>query len=181
MTTVPNPTQPRSIHQAPPPPRPHFAELAGGVLLTFAFTMLIVQWSLVRGKLAVFPPPRELAYANDALWRLRDFYGAGVGKLLSQWFESPPTSPLRSGMTLAAYAVLGIHDWAPYAANGTILLSTLILCNWLVARAAGLAAGGDLPSCAHRADLRTDHRHPSAGTACRPADGGRSNAACPAA
>jgi len=130
MTSVANAPQPRVSHATTPATRYIFTELSVGVLLSAAFTLLVVQWSLVRDKLAVFPPPRELAYANDALWRLRDFYGAGVGKLLSQWLESPPRSPLRSGLALAGYAVLGIHDWAPYAVNGVIILGLLGLCNW---------------------------------------------------
>src|SRR6478672_1081677 len=92
------------------------------VLITAAFTALVIQWSFQHGKLAMYPFYDDVSYFMDALVRPQELYKGGVSHLARGLFARPPHSIFSCVLALGSYIILGTHDWAPYAANGIIIL-----------------------------------------------------------
>jgi hypothetical protein len=110
-------------------------ELATRVLLlaipAAAFTLLVVQYSLRRGKLLVPPTFDDISYLKDGLSRLDAFHKGGFQALLEQFPKQPAHSPLSALLAISGFALFGVHDWAPYAANGVIILTLLVFADYL--------------------------------------------------
>jgi len=78
----------------------------------------MVNHSLRFGRLLFLPVVDDAAYMNDGLERLQLFYTSGFSGLIRGFFESaPPHSPFSSGLAMVSFALLGVHDWAPYVGN----------------------------------------------------------------
>jgi hypothetical protein len=99
--------------------------------ITAAFTALVIQWSYQHGKLAMYPFYDDVSYFMDALVRLQELYKGGVSSLARGLFARPPHSIFSCALALGSYVVLGTHDWAPYAANGLIILALAGILNYL--------------------------------------------------
>lgn len=101
--------------------------LTGRILLwtslSALFTLVILQFSLTYGKLVVHPFYDDISYFNDALERLQKLYSGGLLALASNYVRVPPHSTFSTGLAMASYLVFGARDWAPYAANGIIILA----------------------------------------------------------
>jgi len=95
-------------------------------LMSAAFTGLIIQYSYSHGRLACPPYYDDVSYFEDALHRLAGYYSGGFVRVLSDYRAWPPHSPFSSFLALIAYAFLGIHDWAPYVANGLVIFGLLL-------------------------------------------------------
>ncbi|HXE54270.1 MAG TPA: hypothetical protein VN541_14700 [Tepidisphaeraceae bacterium] len=101
------------------------------VAITAAFTAVVIQYSFIYGKLAVHPFYDDVSYFDDALTRLQQLYTGGLRELLLGVIQIPPHSFFSTFLALIAYLVLGAHDWAPYVANGIIILGLAAIVNWL--------------------------------------------------
>jgi hypothetical protein len=94
-------------------------------ILATGFTLLVVQYSLTRGKLIVPAHYDDVTYLRDGLSKLDGFYRGGLNGLLGRAIDNPPHSPFSTIVAFAGYALFGVHDWAPYAANGIIIFGLL--------------------------------------------------------
>lgn len=99
--------------------------------LSAAFTLLVVQYSLARGKLVVPAHYDDVTYLRDGLDKLDGFYRGGFPGVVGRIALRPPHSPFSTALASTGYALFGVHDWAPYAANGVIILALLALVDFL--------------------------------------------------
>lgn len=106
------------------------------LIISAAFTALVIQFSYAHGKLTCPPFYDDVAYFEDALHRLEVFHSSGVGAVIADYTHSPPHSAFSSYLAAGAFAVLGVYDWVPYAANGLVILALLAVVDILC---------GDLP------------------------------------
>jgi hypothetical protein len=112
------------------------------VVLSAVFAMVMVNYSMGHGRLAVGPTDDDCNYMVDALQRLKILYHSPK-QFVHCLVQFPPHSPFSSGLAMIAFLVFGPHQWAPYVANGTVLLSMLLMVDFLTApagRAARIAA-----------------------------------------
>jgi len=107
------------------------------MLIAAAFTALVIQYSYTHGKLLCPPFYDDVSYFEDALHRLNIFYRDGAGAILKDYVRFPPHSPFSSLLAAGAFALFGVHDWAPYVANGLIVIGLLAFLDHL-ARDVGL-------------------------------------------
>jgi hypothetical protein len=105
------------------------------VFVSAVFTMLVVKYSMSHGKLLCPPFYDDVAYFEDALHRLAVLERGGPVALIPDYLHFSPHSPFSSTMALAAFRVLGVHQWAPYVANGVIILALLLLVDHLAGHA----------------------------------------------
>jgi len=101
------------------------------VFISAVFTTLVVRYSMSHGKLLCPPFYDDVAYFEDALHRLAVLERGGLAALIPDYIHSPPHSPYSSTTALAAFRVLGVHQWAPYVVNGLIILALLLLVDHL--------------------------------------------------
>jgi hypothetical protein len=99
--------------------------------LATCFTALIVHYSLTRGKLFLPATYDDVTYLRDGLSKLDGFYRAGFPGLLNRLLVHPPHSPFSTMVAFAGYAIFGVRDWAPYAANGIIIFGLLGFTDYL--------------------------------------------------
>ncbi|HEY8749292.1 MAG TPA: hypothetical protein VIM11_15015, partial [Tepidisphaeraceae bacterium] len=124
------PSRPRTIRPAPALTATRSYPLLW-IILTAGFTTLVIQWSLQHGKLAMYPFYDDVSYFMDALVRLQEFYKGGFSHLARGLRDRPPHSIFSCLLALFSYTLLGTHDWAPYAANGVIILALAGIINFL--------------------------------------------------
>ena len=101
------------------------------LVVSAAFTALVIQYSFAHGKLLCPPFYDDVSYFEDALHRLEKYYTGGAFSVISDYRSWPPHSPFSSAMAAGAFAILGLHDWAPYVANGLIILGLLFFLDYL--------------------------------------------------
>jgi hypothetical protein len=107
-------------------------------VLAILFTLLMVNYSRLYGRLLFVPVLADAAYMNDAFDRLNMFYTSGFWGLVRGNLETTPLhSPFSTGLAMISFALLGPHDWAPYIGNVIIVFA-------LVAFAALLMRGAKL-------------------------------------
>ena len=94
-----------------------------------AYTALVINYSLLRGKLCVYPFYDDVAYFEQALTLLSHYYANGVFGLIHGYIQSPPHSPFSGMLAVLAYAICGPREWAPYAANGLIVFGVILFVN----------------------------------------------------
>lgn len=114
--------------RSPPSALAHILAWLG---LATVFTLLVVNYSLNRGKLIVPAHYDDVSYLRDGLHKLNLFYKGGLQGLAYSISLKPPHSPFATAVAFAGYAIFGIHDWAPYAANGIIILGLLAFTDHL--------------------------------------------------
>jgi hypothetical protein len=111
--------------------RPLFALPRYGWLVIFAivsaaYTANVIQWSLRFGRLAMDPVFDDVGYLIDGLQRLNVLDTTGFHACCRTFVQSPPHSPWSTLLALIGFALMGVHDWAPYVLNG--LLVFFLLC-----------------------------------------------------
>jgi hypothetical protein len=103
--------------------------------MSAAFTALVVTYSRSHGRLLCPPFYDDVAYFEDALHRLAVLERGGPVAIIPDYLQSPPHSPFSTFVALTAFRVMGVHDWAPYVANGSIIMALLLLLDHLAGRA----------------------------------------------
>jgi hypothetical protein len=99
------------------------------LIISSIYTALIVQWSLREGRLAMDPVEDDVVYLIEGAQRLRTLDTTGLGAFCKSLLQIPPHSPWSTGLAMAGYALMGVHDWAPYVLNGSIVfLFLLFVC-----------------------------------------------------
>lgn len=125
---------PKAPSQQPLPAQPDCASLAhvlAWLALSVVFTLLVLQYSLNRGKLIVPAHYDDVSYLIDGLAKLDGFYRGGVSGIVARVTQHPPHSPFATFAAFTGFALFGVHDWAPYAVNGIIIFLLLAFCDWL--------------------------------------------------
>jgi hypothetical protein len=97
------------------------------VLLSVLFTTIQINQSLRQSQLAVPITCDDIVYFEDALARLQILYSGGPACLLLNYIESPPNSPISTLIPFIGFAIFGVKDWAPAAANGIIIFLSPLL------------------------------------------------------
>jgi hypothetical protein len=100
-------------------------------IITVLFTMALVNYSLRHGRLAIGPTDDDAVYLVDALQRL-DILHRSLKQFCLSFVTDPPHSPFSSILAAGSFAILGPHQWAPYAANGLIVLGILLAADYLL-------------------------------------------------
>jgi hypothetical protein len=86
----------------------------------------VIQWSIRFGRLAMDPVFDDVGYLIDGLQRLNILDKSGFHQFCQTFINAPPHSPWSTSLAILSFALLGVHDWAPYALNS--LLIFLFLC-----------------------------------------------------
>lgn len=84
------------------------------------------------GRLLYAPGYDDVGYFNDGLIRLKQFYDNSVEGLVRGYVQTPPHAPFSTFLATASFAVFGRYDWAPYAADGLIILGLLLFVDFLL-------------------------------------------------
>ncbi|MCC7351031.1 MAG: hypothetical protein IT446_10710 [Phycisphaerales bacterium] len=130
------PTQPSGgagpvfFHRQPPPHRGVRVGIC--IVLATVFTLMQIHYSMRHGRLLYAPGYDDVGYFNDGLIRLKQFYDQSVQGLVRDYVHSPPHTPFSTFLAMGAFAVFGRHEWAPYAANGLIILGLLLFVDFLL-------------------------------------------------
>jgi hypothetical protein len=96
------------------------------VIVSVLYAANVIQWSLRFGRLAMDPVFDDVGYLFDGLQRLNILERAGFHAFCQTFINSPPHSPWSTSLALISFALMGVHDWAPYTLNS--LLIFLLLC-----------------------------------------------------
>jgi len=95
-------------------------------VLALLLTTLIIHYSLRHGRLSIHPSFDDIGYMASAMTRLEVFYGdpqhpyRPLIDFIADYYHNPPHSPYSELLGVAAFAIFGPHDWAPYAANALL-------------------------------------------------------------
>ncbi|MDP9174400.1 MAG: hypothetical protein M3O30_11120 [Planctomycetota bacterium] len=122
------PTSPRFPIRHPLVNRIHWGALC---LLSTLVTFIAIQWSYRHGRLCVSPFYDDVGYFNDGFLRLRDWDQGGISGLFRGLMQAPPHSLFSSMLAMFAFAIFGVHAWAPYAISGIVVLAFLSAAEWL--------------------------------------------------
>ena len=101
------------------------------LLLATIVTLLQIQFQYAHGKLAIIPYFDDVAYMHDGLVRINKLYTGGWIGLAADYWNNPPHAPFSMFAAVLAFAIFGIHDWAPYAFNGVIVVALLAAVDWI--------------------------------------------------
>jgi hypothetical protein len=101
-------------------------------IIGVTYTILVVQWSLKAGRLAMDSIADDVGYLSDGLGRLNILHQGGFWALLRSFWSSPPHSPWATVSALLGFAIFGVHDWSPYLIYGSLVLVTLFAANELL-------------------------------------------------
>lgn len=101
-------------------------------LASAAFTASIIQYSFRRGRLLFYPTFDDVSYLLDALRRIESVYQRSPTVFFSDWMRDPPHAPFSTMLAFLSFLLLGVHDWAPYAANVVIVLAFVIFSDRLM-------------------------------------------------
>lgn len=96
------------------------------------FTLMVIQYSMRDGRLVLPPAYDDVGYMADGAIRLVAFYKDGLLPVFQQYLKSPPHSPYSTLLAVIGFMVFGIRDWAPYAANGLLILLYLAFADHLM-------------------------------------------------
>jgi len=96
------------------------------VFFSILFTAVVVHWSIHSGRLSHDPKADDVGYLLDGLDRLNFTYAKGLFGLVENIMSWPPHSVFSTLGASLAFAVAGVHDWAPYAFNGLLILAFLL-------------------------------------------------------
>ncbi len=101
------------------------------LIVTLIYTLVTVNESLRQGVLALPPTYDDIIYFNDGLDRLQVFYNGGFLALTKDLINSPPHSPFSTLEAFFAFAIFGVHHWAPALLNGLLVLPLLAFVEYL--------------------------------------------------
>ena len=102
------------------------------LVVSSVFTAIIIQYSFRQGRLLIYPAFDDVEYMLDGLRRLDRVYQSGPLAFFSNWIRSPPRAPLSGLLAFLSFLLLGVHDWAPYVANGFIVLTMVAFTDRLM-------------------------------------------------
>lgn len=102
-------------------------QIALPLLLAVLFTSFSVVASLRQGQLSVPTTYDDISYFVDAARRLQTLYDSGLPAFLATFVSEPPHAPLATLVSLSAFALMGLRDWAPAIING-VWVFLLLLC-----------------------------------------------------
>jgi hypothetical protein len=102
------------------------------------YTALVVQWSLREGRLAMDPVEDDVLYLIEGVQRLHTLDTAGFGAFCNSLLQIPPHSPWSTALAVAGFALMGVHDWAPYVLNGSIVFLFLLFVSAFVSERGAL-------------------------------------------
>lgn len=102
------------------------------------WTLLVIQFSARHGRLAHDVAYDDCLYMFDAWWRLLAFDREGLMGLLETLQVSFPHSPGMALHGMLAFALFGVHDFAPYVLNSLPLWLFLLTVAMLARGAAPL-------------------------------------------
>jgi hypothetical protein len=111
------------------------------LLMSIAFTSLVIIQSLRQGQLALPPTYDDIVYFTDALSRLNILYDHGIKALAENFIQSPPHAPLATLVPLIGFSFFGVHNWAPPVVNGIFVFFLLVLLDSL---ARGVSRAGKI-------------------------------------
>jgi Dolichyl-phosphate-mannose-protein mannosyltransferase len=130
-----------ATHSESPGPAPRAAllerrgaRMALWGVISVLFTLLILQYSFVRGRLLLPASYDDVTYLLDGLNRLEIWYAGGLWALVLSWLHHPPHSPFSTVLAIAGFALFGMHDWSPYAWNAVIVFVLLAFFDSLLGR-----------------------------------------------
>ena len=101
-------------------------------IIAVTYTILVVQWSLKAGRLAMDSVADDVGYLSDGLGRLNILHQDGFWALLRSFWSSPPHSPWATLSAFLGFAIFGVHDWSPYLIYGSLVVVTLYAVNVLI-------------------------------------------------
>ncbi|HEY2585355.1 MAG TPA: glycosyltransferase family 39 protein, partial [Tepidisphaeraceae bacterium] len=135
IRTIREPKPPQAARPTPAAPvavtpATALANVLVGSALAAVFTLLVVHYSLTRGKLIVPAHYDDVTYLRDGLDKLDGFYKGGLPGIVGRVSLRPPHSPFSTSLAFTGYALFGIHDWAPYAGNAIVILALLALVDF---------------------------------------------------
>ncbi len=115
---------------------PATARLLPGILmaglLTVLFTLLCLQWSFARGRLSQDVTYDDSMYMFEAGKHLEVFYDRGLAAFVANEWKNPPHAPFSDLGAVVAFAIFGLHDWAPYVGvNAPVVLLLMLFVNYL--------------------------------------------------
>ena len=86
-------------------------------IIALMFTLGILQWSFIYGRLAIDITWDDVAYFQDAYLRIKTLYEKGFLSMLAELYNDPPHSPYSSLLAFIGFALFGPRDWVPYLMN----------------------------------------------------------------
>jgi hypothetical protein len=93
------------------------------LLVSSVFTAIVLQYPFGADGCSFIRPTTTWFYMLDGLRRLDNVYQSGPPAFFLNWMRDPPHAPLSWLRAFLSFLVLGIHAWAPYVANGVIILT----------------------------------------------------------
>src|ERR1700730_7971368 len=96
------------------------------IVVSGLYAANVIQWSIRFGRLAMDPVFDDVGYLFDGLQRLNSLDRSGFHAFCQTFISSPPHSPWSTSLAILSFALMGIHDWAPYTLNS--LLIFFFLC-----------------------------------------------------
>jgi len=99
--------------------------LAACALLSLCLTLLAIHWSSEQGKLTHDIQYDDVLHFVDGLDLYNVFETEGFIPAVRYVSHDPTLAPLSTLTVAVSFAVFGVKPWAPYAANGVVLLLAL--------------------------------------------------------
>jgi hypothetical protein len=96
------------------------------------FTAAMVHNSRLFGRLIKPPSYDDCSYMLDAATRLRMVQTQGIVPFAARFFANPPHSPWSTLLGMASFMILGMRNWAPYAANSVLVFAYLTFADYLL-------------------------------------------------
>jgi hypothetical protein len=83
--------------------------------------LILIQHSLVNGRLSAPLTDDDVTYLTDALHRMGTLRSLGVGPAIWEFIATPPHSPISTMIGAVAFCLSNSASFAPYLVNGLIL------------------------------------------------------------
>ena len=110
------------------------AALLTALAFSALFTALCLQWSLTNGRLSQDSTYDDCTYLYDGDSRLMILYEHGFEAFFADAVKNPAHAPFSAYGATLAFALFGVHDWAPYVLNGLIVCALLGLVSHMARR-----------------------------------------------
>lgn len=119
-------------------PTPYFCLL----LVAAVFTVIMLNWSLNRGRLVFHPQYDDVQYISEGLTLRDHLYAEGWKGFVTDWKARPHHTPLYRTMAAVGFLLFGTYDWAPYATGGFLIFAMLMFLDRLLLPAPRLVRWG---------------------------------------
>ncbi|MHC1728001.1 MAG: hypothetical protein AB9866_18695 [Syntrophobacteraceae bacterium] len=91
------------------------------LIITGVFGIVNIQYSLLKGELALPSTYDDISYFNDGARYLLLFYEGGLRAVSEAFIAFPPHSPMSTGLAFLGYSIFGIRNWVGPAVNLAVL------------------------------------------------------------